>query len=332
MIDSSYDGSLKHAAGILIFLKKDTQKYISSRDIAGALSITRQSVYDSISYLRSCGYDIEANRKEGYKLIGIPDNLSPVEIAAELKCRRFGCRIYSYKSVGSTNIIAQDLAKSGYPEGTLIIAESQTKGRGRLGRKWHSPPGKGLYFTLILRPNISPERIAGLSLVAGLAIVRAIKEVTGIATQTKWPNDVLYKGRKLAGILAELNSEPDKINYMALGCGINVCHVKNDFPENLQKTSTSLRLISRHEIPRIILLQNILKHFEGLYDNFCKHGFRYIKNDLIKYSAIMGKQVKLTVGGQQITGKAIGIDDAGRLIVENKSGQAVYSAGEVTLR
>jgi BirA family biotin operon repressor/biotin-[acetyl-CoA-carboxylase] ligase len=332
MMEQFYDENLKQAVDILVLLKRNKNKTVTSRDIAGALNATRQSVYDSISYLRSCGYEIEATRKEGYKLINAPANLSPIEIAAELKCRKLGRRIYSYKSVASTNIIAQELAKSGYPEGTLVIAESQTKGRGRLGRKWHSPPGKGLYFTLILRPNISPDRIAGLSLAAGLSIIRGIKDASGIVTQTKWPNDVLYKGKKLAGILVELAAELDKIEYMVLGCGINVNHQKKDFPLGLQRKSTSLKIIAKHDLSRIELLQNILKQLEELYDNYCRHGFRYLRNELIDNSAVIGKRVTLTIGKRRVAGKAIGFDDIGRLILKNKAGLMAYPAGEVSLR
>jgi BirA family biotin operon repressor/biotin-[acetyl-CoA-carboxylase] ligase len=332
MTESTYDSGLKQAADILVILKKHSEKTLSSRDIASALSITQQRVYDSISYLRSCGFGIDANRKEGYKLTGTPDNLSPVEIAAELKSRRFGCRIYSYKSVGSTNTIAQGLAKSGYPEGTLVIADTQTKGKGRLGRRWHSPPGKGLYFTIILRPNIPPDRIAGLSLVAGLAVVRAVKEVTGIVSQTKWPNDVLYKNKKLAGILVEVAAELDRINYMVLGCGINVNTQKKNLPLSLQMKSTSLRIISGKDIPRVQLLKSVLKHFEDLYDNFCRHGFGYVAGEIIYNSAVVGKRVTLVIGKQKITGKAVSIDDDGRLVLKSKAGLMSYPAGEVSLR
>jgi BirA family transcriptional regulator, biotin operon repressor / biotin---[acetyl-CoA-carboxylase] ligase len=332
MIESTYDSGLKQAAEILVLLKKQPDKPLTAHNIASALSITTQRVYDSISYLRSCGFGIEANRREGYKLVSVPDNLSPVEIAAELKSRRFGCRIYSYKSVGSTNVVAQDLAKSGYPEGTLVIADTQTKGKGRLGRKWHSPPGKGLYFSLILRPDIPPDRIAGLSLVAGLAVVRAVKEVTGIGAQTKWPNDVLYKKKKIAGILVELAAELDRINYMVLGCGINVNTQKKHFPLGMQMKSTSLRIINRKDVPRVQLLRSMLKHFEDLYDNFCRHGFGYLSGEIIHNSGVVGKQVTLIIGKQKISGKVVSIDDDGRLVLKNKTGLMSYPAGEVSLR
>lgn len=332
MIEAADEGRPGLAADILAFLKRENADYRSSKQLAESFSITRQSVYDAIAYLRGCGYQIDANRREGYRLVKTPDLLLPMEITAGLKCRTFGCKIFPYQSIGSTNIVAQELAKAGLPEGTLVIADKQTKGKGRLGRSWHSPPGVGLYFTLILRPNLSPDKIAGFSLVAGLAIVRAIKNVTGIETLTKWPNDVLYKSRKLAGVLVELVAELDKINFMVVGCGINVNHQKKDFPLRLQRKSISLKLIARKDISRILLLQDVLAQFENLYDNFCKHGFKYLRSELLNYSALINKRVTLSIGKEKVIGKVAGFDDVGRLIIKNKKGLMSYSAGEVSLR
>ena len=332
MIQQSYEGKPGRATDILVLLKRNNSHFQSSRDIAAALSITRQNVYDAISYLRSAGYEIEANRKEGYKLIKVPDNLSPVEIAAGLPCKFLGSRIYSYKSISSTNIIAQDLAKSGYPEGTLIVTDTQTKGKGRLGRKWHSPSGKGLYFSVILKPNLPPDRIAGLALVTGLAVVRAIGDITGVKTKTKWPNDVLYKSRKIAGILVEMAGDLDRIEYMVLGCGVNINHERKDFPLSLQMKAVSLRQITRKVNSRVEVLQGILKQLERLYENYLKHGFKYLSNELVENSAVIGKRITLTIGKTKVSGKAVGFDDFGRLLIKNKSGLMSYPGGEVTLR
>jgi len=332
MFESVREGKTGPSADILAYLRKDSNRFIASRELSDSLNITRQHVYDSISYLRRCGYNIEISRGDGYKLISSPDNLLPVEIAANLACRKFAQRIFSYRTIGSTNTVAQNLARSGMPEGTLVIADTQTKGRGRLGRKWHSPPGKGLYFSLILKPELPPEKMAGLSLVAGLAIVRAISQVTGIKTQMKWPNDVLFKSQKLAGILVELAAEVGKIDYMVVGCGINVNHIRKDFPLNLQRKSTSLKIIGKKEYSRIALLQHFLRQFEKLYDNYRGHGFRYLSVELIQKSALIGKRIRLTVGKEKITGKAVGFDDSGHIVIKSKQGLMSYPAGEVTLR
>ncbi|MCD6162670.1 MAG: biotin--[acetyl-CoA-carboxylase] ligase [candidate division Zixibacteria bacterium] len=329
---SSNDGKLGPPVDILAFLKKNSNRFTSSREISEALSITRHIVYDSISFLRNCGYTIEASRNLGYKLLKSPDSILPVEIAAGLSCQINACRIFSYKSVDSTNITAHNLAKCGMPEGTLIIADSQKKGRGRMGRKWHSPSGKGLYFSLILRPKLPPDKIAGLSLATGLALTRAINIITGFQMQMKWPNDILYKKKKLAGILVELVAELDKVEYMIVGIGINVNHTKRDFPLSLQLKSTSLKMISRNAVSRVALLQEVLVQFESLYKMFCLHGFRYLRSELIKHSAVIGKRVALKTGKQKITGRAVGFDDMGGLIVKSKKGLRSYSAGDVSFR
>lgn len=329
---SSNDGKTGPPADILAFLKKNSSHFTSSREISEALSITRHIVYDSISFLRDCGYVIETSRNQGRKLIKSPDSLLPVEIAAGLKCRTIASRIYSYKSVDSTNITAHNLAKNGLPEGTLIIADSQKKGRGRMGRKWHSPSGKGLYFSLLLRPELPPDKIAGLSLATGLALIRAIDIAAGIQTQMKWPNDILYKKKKLAGILVELVAELDRVEYMIVGIGINVNHTKRDFPLSLQLKSTSLKLINRKAVSRTALLQEVLVQFESLYRLFCLHGFKYLRSELIEHSAVINKRVALSAGKQKITGLAIGFDDIGGLIVKSKNGLRSYSTGEVSFR
>jgi BirA family biotin operon repressor/biotin-[acetyl-CoA-carboxylase] ligase len=332
MFESAREGKTGPTADILAYLRKGNNRFIASHELSESLSISRQHVYDSIAYLRRCGYNIEISRGDGYKLISSPDNLLPVEIAANLACRRFAERIFSYKTIGSTNTVAQNLARSGMPEGTLVIADTQTRGRGRLGRKWHSPPGKGLYFSLILKPELPPEKMAGLSLVAGLAIVRAINQVTGIKTRTKWPNDVLFESKKLAGILVELTAEVGKIDYMIVGCGLNVNHLRKDFPLNLQRKSTSLKIIGKKEYSRVTLLQHVLRQFEKLYDNYRGHGFKYLSAELIQNSALIGKRITLITGKTRIAGIAAGFDDSGHIVIKNKKGLMSYPAGEVTLR
>ncbi|OQX92919.1 MAG: biotin--[acetyl-CoA-carboxylase] ligase [candidate division Zixibacteria bacterium 4484_95] len=327
-----YDGRPGIAADILAYFKRANNKFVPSREISESLNINRQLVYENVAYLRDCGYQIEAGRNKGYKLVHSPDVVLPLEVAAGLSCRFFACRIFSYETIGSTNKTAHYFAKTGLPEGTLIIANTQSKGRGRLGRKWHSPAGKGLYFSLILRPKLPPDKTPGLSLTAGLAIIRAIYTTLNLKTQMKWPNDILYNRRKLAGILIELAAELDRVEYVVVGIGINVNHIKKDFPRPLHRTATSLKIITKKEVSRISLLQNILVQFEKLYGNFCRHGFKYIASELNQHSAVLGKRVTLSLGKKKITGKVIGFDDNGGLLIKNRSGLKSYTAGEITLR
>jgi len=244
---SGIDGVPGIPVQVLSYLKSHNGRFTPAREIKESLNTTRQRVIDSITYLKGAGYEIEVVADRGFRLIDAPDTILPVEVAAGLTCRRFGCRIFSYHRIGSTNAAAHDFAMAGLPEGTLVIADSQTRGRGRMGRRWHSPPAKGLYFSIILRPQLPPNKTPGLSLIAGLAVVRAIYTTAGLKTAMKWPNDVLHKGKKLAGILIELEAELDRVEYVIVGVGVNVNQVKKDFTRPLLRTAASLKLISKKD-------------------------------------------------------------------------------------
>jgi BirA family biotin operon repressor/biotin-[acetyl-CoA-carboxylase] ligase len=328
----AFDSRFDPVVEILALLKKNSGRFYSSREISEALNINRHLAYESIAFLRDQGYNIEASKNHGYRLLDSPDLIIPVEILAGLKCKLLANRIFSYSTIDSTNIAAHQYAKSGLPEGTLVIADSQTRGRGRMGRKWHSSAGKGLYFSLILRPELAPDRVAGLSLMAGLAVIRAIIDLAEIDVRMKWPNDILFHKKKLAGILVELVAELDGIEYMIVGIGVNVNHGKRDFPLSLQYKSTSLKIITKKDLKRAVLLQKILTEFESLYQVFCSHGFKYISAELIKHSAVISNRVTIKSGKKKFSGKAVGFDDIGCLLIRTKNGLRSFSAGEVTLR
>jgi len=318
-------------AQILAYLKAHKGKSVSAREIKESLNISLHRVYDSIAYLRSCGYELKADAG-GYELGENPDTILAVEVAAGLDCRILGCRIFSYQSLVSTNETAHGFAQAAFPEGTLIIADMQTRGRGRLGRTWHSPPGRGLYFSIILRPKLPPIQTPGISLIAGLAVIRAINNLTGVALKLKWPNDVLYNSRKLAGILVELEAELDRVEYAIVGIGVNVSGKAGEFPRSLAGKAASVEMIYRRPIPRARILQEILREFEKLYVNYCRHGLKFTGPELVANSAVIGKNVTLQFGKKRITGKAIGFDDNGGLIIKSKHGIRAYAAGEVTSR
>lgn len=318
-------------AQILAYLKAHSGRAVSAKELKESFNISIHRVYDSITYLRGCGYGLKANA-DGYKLEKIPDNIPSVEVAAGLDCRILGCRIFSYKSLVSTNETAHGFAKAGFPEGTLVIADMQTRGRGRLGRKWHSPPGMGLYFSVILRPTLPPIQTPGISLIAGLSVIRAIYNLTGLALQLKWPNDVLFNSRKLAGILVELEAELDRVDYLIVGIGVNVSGTAKDFPRSLARRIATLSMISKKAIQRVRVLQEILREFEKLYVNYCRHGLKFAAPELVANSAVIGKTVSLHIGKRKITGKAVGFDENGSLIIKSKNETKSYAAGEVTLR
>lgn len=331
MIFGTIEGGPGAASQVLAYLKTHNGRFASVKEIKESLNITRQKALDSITYLREAGYLIETKSDDGFRLISSPDTILPVEINAGLSCRKFGCRVFSYNSVGSTNHTAHDFAKAGMPEGTIVIADTQTKGRGRLGRHWYSQAGKGLYFSLILRPKLMPSQTPGLSLIAGLAVIRAIYAITGHKMLMKWPNDILSHDKKLAGILIELEAELDRVDYVIVGIGVNVNHLKKDFPRQLNRIATSLKIETGINLTRSVLLKQILIHFEKIYDNFCYHGLKYLAKELLECSAVYKKKVSLSLGKRKIAGIAVGFDDNGGLIIKGKNGLQAYSAGEVTM-
>jgi BirA family transcriptional regulator, biotin operon repressor / biotin---[acetyl-CoA-carboxylase] ligase len=331
VILSSPEGSSGLISQVLSYLKAHNGRFAPVREIKESLNTTRQKVLDSISFLREVGYGIETKPDDGFRLVSSPDTILPVEIGAGLACQRFGCRVFSYNSVGSTNHTAHDFAKAGMPEGTIVISDSQTKGRGRLGRTWHSSPGKGLYFSLILRPKLLPAQTPGLSLIAGLAVIRAIYSITGQKMLMKWPNDILSHDKKLAGILIELEAELDRVDYVVVGIGVNIGHEKKDFPRQIGRIATSLKIETGKNITRAAMLQQILIHFEKAYDNFCLHGLKYLAKELLESSSVYRKRVSLSLGKRKITGMVVGFDDNGGLLIKTKTSLQAYSAGEVTM-
>jgi BirA family transcriptional regulator, biotin operon repressor / biotin---[acetyl-CoA-carboxylase] ligase len=330
VIFPTIEGSPGAASLVLSYLKTHNGRFAPVKEIKESLNITRQKALDSITFLREVGYGIETKPDDGFRLVSSPDTILPVEISAGLACQRFGCRVFSYNSVGSTNHTAHDFAKAGMPEGTIVIADTQTKGRGRLGRTWHSQSGKGLYFSLILRPRLMPSQTPGLSLIAGLAVIRAIYSITGQKMLMKWPNDILSHDKKLAGILIELEAELDRVDYVIVGIGVNINHEKKDFPRQISRIATSLKIETGKTITRSALIQQILIHLEKTYDNFCHHGLKYLAKELLECSAVYRKKVSLTLGKRKITGLAVGFDDNGALLIKSKNGLQAYSAGEVT--
>jgi BirA family biotin operon repressor/biotin-[acetyl-CoA-carboxylase] ligase len=262
----------------------------------------------------------------------LPDLILPPVILEGLKSRFMGKRIFAYKTIGSTNDTARRLAESDSPEGTLIIAEKQTKGRGRLGRSWYSPQGKGLYFSVILRPRVVIERIPALSLVAAFSVCRVIEALTNLRPRIKWPNDCLIRDKKVAGILIDISAELDRISHAILGVGLNINNTAKDFSSGLRKTATSLSIEADKTFVRIQILRSFLYEFENLYNNFCKYGLEFIAPELVKRSSVIGKKITYKLGEKKYTGMALGYNENGGLRVKSKDGVKLLTGGEVTLR
>lgn len=312
-------------------LEKNNHRFLNTKDVSLKLGVHPYVVYQAVRELRRWGFKIQSERKKGYRLVESPDLILPAEIKKNLKTKILGKKVYSYRKVGSTNVLGFRLAETGAEEGTLIVAEEQTKGKGRMGRSWYSPPRLGLWMSLILRPDIAPFKAPGLSICAGLSLAQAILEMTGIEAKIKWPNDCLIDGKKVGGILLELSAELDRINSVIVGIGVNVNHSAKDFPKNLAQTATSIKIKLGEDISRITLLTSFLKKFERIYLDFKKNGLSPQREMIKSFSSILGKKVMVKFGKEKIEGMAENIDDNGSLVIKTKKGEKVVTAGEVTV-
>lgn len=319
-------------AALLEVLKQTKNTCVSGQRLAQRLNISRTAVWKHINSLCRDGYAIKSCGKLGYMYMGGPNKLLPLEITYGLKTEWLGRYVIHYTQVGSTQDIAKEMVSKRVPHGTLIIAEAQTKGRGRLGRIWLSPEGQGLYFSLILRPQISPIHAPKLTLMAGVAIARTIELTTSIKSQIKWPNDILISGRKVAGILNEIDAEMDKINAIILGIGININQNTASFPKELRNEVTSLKLEVGSEISRLEILQALLVELENLCEVLKDGNFPYILGAWRKMDITLGSQVKAVLIDREISGKAIDIDQDGALLLKDRKGD-IYRllSGDLTL-
>ena len=300
---------------ILDFLKK-SQGYTSGEEISEHLNISRQALWKHIQALRDSGYDIAAVPHLGYQLVALPDRLFPSEIIPHLNTKFIGKKIYYFDEVPSTMDIATELALKGASEGTLVLAETQTKGRGRQAREWFSPKYKGIYLSLILRPKILPNLIPVLTLMSAVSVCEAIKETVDLESKIKWPNDIFIENKKLGGILTELNAETDSVRFVVIGIGLNV----NNDRKTLISGATSLKEEKGEEANRIALLRELLRKLEANYLNFEDEGSKLIINKWRQFNITLGKRVKVTCQEQHLEGAAIDIDIDGGLLIRKDSG------------
>lgn len=313
---------------MLDIFKKHKQEFMSGEDISRKMKVSRAAVWKHIEKLREIGYDIEAVPHLGYKLKSAPDKMIPDEIESGLDTNVFGRKIYSYKKTDSTNDIAYDLAEKGALEGAVVLAEEQAKGKGRLGRKWLSPPG-GIYMSCIIKPDILPNEVQEFTLVSAYSVAKAIKELTGLHSRIKWPNDLLIRGKKICGILTEMKAETDKIDFIVIGIGINVNTPLQALPHN---TATSLKAELKINVSRVDLVRLILGNLDREYHNFKKHGFQSVRDEIKGLSETLNKYVRVTSHDTVYEGEAVDIDEQGALILRLDSGirQRILS-GDVTV-
>lgn len=309
---------------LLYALHRYKDGYISGEELAEKFRVSRTSIWNYIDFLRKQGYEIEAHPNLGYRLLEVPDRLLPDEIQYGLDTKIIGRSIYAYEELESTNDTAWEKAIKGEPEGTVIFAEFQTKGRGRLKRHWYSAKRKGLCFSVILRPQLTPNYVPMITAMSAVSVAMAVRKLTGSSALIKWPNDIFLNGKKLGGILTEINTELDIIKFVILGIGINVNMDK--FPDELKKTATSLKLEDGENYSRIELAREILKSLEDYYNLLLNKKWDEIIAEWKDLSWVLGKRV--SVG--ETEGQALGIDEQGALIVRQDDGINKYiTSGDV---
>ncbi|WP_429648813.1 biotin--[acetyl-CoA-carboxylase] ligase [Aeribacillus pallidus] len=303
-------------------------EFLSGQTLAKILGCSRTAVWKHIEELRKEGYQLEAVRKKGYRIVQAPDKVTENEIQFGLQTKRLGQTIYYEESVESTQQIAHRLSYEGYPEGTLVISEEQVAGRGRMTRSWYSPKYTGIWMSLILRPNLPPQKAPQFTLIAAVAISQAIEEISGIEAEIKWPNDILIRGKKVTGILTELQADADKIHSIIIGMGVNVNQSSTDFAADIKPIATSIAIEAKKKIPRAQLVRRILEKLEIYYDLYMEEGFRPIKLMWESRAVSIGKNIIARTINGTIEGKALGITDEGILQLEDAQGiiHHIYSA------
>ncbi|MDP3042104.1 MAG: biotin--[acetyl-CoA-carboxylase] ligase [Candidatus Omnitrophota bacterium] len=300
---------------ILDYLNKK-HDYLSGDQISKHLGISRQGLWKHIQELKDSGYQIAAVPHLGYRLESCPDRLFVFEVARSLNTKFVGKKIHYFDYLASTMDFAMQLGVEGAAGGSLVLAESQIKGRGRLGRSWFSPKYKGIYLSLILRPKILPAACPILTLMSAVSICEAVKEVIDLDAQIKWPNDVLIHNKKVAGILTEMNAEVDKVNFVVIGMGLNV----NNDKKSLVAQATSLKEQQGEEISRVVLLQELLRRIESNYLLLEDKGSSEIINKWRNFNLTLGTRVKVCYQDKHIEGQATDIDADGSLLIRKDSG------------
>ena len=310
---------------------RETDGYVSGQDLCNKFGVSRTAVWKAIKQLKEAGYEIEAVPNKGYHIVSAPDLMNKVELESIRNTTWAGQEIYYYDVTDSTNIRAKELAEEGHPGGTLVVADRQEAGRGRRGRSWDSPSGTGIFMTLLLKPEMNPNHASMLTLVAAMAVARAISKCAGTEALIKWPNDIVIGGKKICGILTEMSAQFDFINHIVIGIGINVHN--EHFPEEIAETAGSILLQTGKRIRRAELIEQILEQFENYYAIFMET--EDLSGLVKEYNSIlvnMNKSVRVLDPKEPFEGKAMGITKKGELIVDTWESRKMVSSGEVSVR
>lgn len=309
----------------------EEEGFISGEKLSEEFGLSRTAIWKHVNALREDGYEIESVTRRGYRLISSPDIINYDEIKGELTASVIGKKLIYFQSIGSTNDRAKELAAKA-EEGTVIVAEEQTSGKGRLGRSWSSPGRKGIYASIILKPDMEPFNAAKLTLLGAASVALALEDC-GIESQIKWPNDIIIGGKKVAGILTEMSCELGIVNYIILGIGINVNQSVEELPPELVDKATSLRIAEGKAIKRKYLLAQVLNRLDELYVQLKETGDIEQALDICRErSAVIGKDIIVVQGRKQRPGHAVSINHDGELMVRFDEGLEQVISGEVSIR
>ena len=314
---------------IVMLLREAEGREVSSRILCERLGVSRAAVWKQIEALRVGGYEIEACTRRGYRLVCVPDKPCASEVIPLLTTARLGRDLRYVAETGSTNRDVAALAQDGVGEGAVVVADRQGAGRGRMARQWFSPPGVNLYFSLLLRPDVELARAASLPLVAGLAVAEAIERIAPeVRPAIKWPNDILCGGKKLCGVLCEMQAETDRVLHIILGLGVNVNLTREMLPEELRDRAASLKTLAGRDFSRGAVLAAILNVMEPLVDRWRADGLEPLQPALRQRDALFGRQIELEQGGGRIAGRADGIFSDGALRLLTSQGAVPIYSGE----
>ena len=316
----------------ILTILRESEGYVSGQQLCEQMHVSRTAVWKVIEQLKKEGYTIEAVRNKGYRLTGSPDVMSSAEIESLLETAWAGRDVLYLDETDSTNVQAKKLGEAEGTHGTLIVSDRQTAGKGRRGRGWDSPSGASIYMSILLRPDILPDKAPMLTLVMALAVVRAVREITGEEAGIKWPNDIVLNKKKICGILTEMSAEIDYINHVVIGVGINVN--TEDFPEEIKKTATSLFIETGKKWKRSEFIAAAMKYFEEYYEIFLKtQNLKMLQEIYNGFLVNKDAQVRVLEPGNEFDGCALGINETGELLVRKSDGEItkIY-AGEVSVR
>lgn len=316
----------------ILRLLRSADGYISGQELCNRFGVSRTAVWKAINQLKEAGYEIEAQQNKGYRLMTAPDLMTEAEIKSLMHTEWVAKEVLYFDTIDSTNTKAQELAEKGYPSGTLVVADKQESGKGRRGRSWVSPSGTGIFMTLMIKPDINPNNASMLTLVAALAVAKAITSVTGEEAMIKWPNDIVVNGKKVCGILTEMNAQFDYINNIVVGIGINVHN--ESFPEEISQMASSLMIeAGGKRFHRAQIIAETMLYFEQYYDTFLKtQDLSALVREYDELLVNRNKSVRVLDPKEPFDGKAMGITPKGELIVDTWESRKLVSSGEVSVR